>query len=82
MLLEILSFQLKYESLGSLRIRLSRRLKMTRPDLCGRYLAVCSEDATLPHKLEVPRRRLGSLRLSLLTAHCVQSPRDRPTASS
>ena len=46
-LLVVLFFQLKYESLNSLRIRLSRNLKMTRPNLCGRYSAVCSEDAVL-----------------------------------
>ena len=48
-LLEILSFQLKYmyEGLSSLRIRLSRRLKMAWPDLYGHYLAVYNKDATL-----------------------------------
>ena len=34
-LLVVLFFQLKYESLSSLRIRLSRNLKMTQPNLCG-----------------------------------------------
>ena len=34
-LLVVLSFQLKYGSLGSLRIRLSRMLKMSWPNIYG-----------------------------------------------